>query len=764
MKKTKLLMTMMALATTPLMGQTAQEIADSLTVPALKPGDTQLQIPQAAGATVTLGGADYKQVIGMDGLVQPVIADTPVHVFFKVTKDGEEAISKDYRVLVPAASKQGNAKPRVIPEILQWRGEQGFLELGNKDLKVYCEDASLADQLVAELRRIVPGKVELVADRSASPNIIFCSGLKERLGKEGYFMGVDKEAVTISAGTRTGLLWGSRTLMQLLRQNGGSIPCGQAMDFPRFALRGFMLDIARTHFTLAELREVVDLMAWYKMNDLHLVINNNYIFHENYVDKGRDPFKESYAAFRLESNVKGADGTPLTAKDVFYTKKEFLEFIDYAKARGVNVVPEIDTPGHALSFTRVRPDLIYQGKMRGHVKRRCEMLDASNDETIKFVGSVFDEYMLKDEKLGRPVFDGCVVHIGSDEFYGEAEDYRKYTDGLLRHVLSRGYTPRVWGSLSSKPGKTPVVAQGVQMNLWSSGWMKAWEAVKLGYDVINTNDGALYIVPFANYYRMDKNHKWVYNNFLPNKVGGETLPAGHPQLLGATFAVWNDMCGLRHPGYGMYDIWDIISSSMNVLSQRLWGKIRIPMSYEEYKKLASAIGGAPGSNISYALPGGSQDLHRVLHLDTATLPYTIGKPSIAPSYHLTMEVELAEAPEGQEQVLLSSQEGELLAVMKDGNIGFRRGDTMEFSWAAKLPVGKRVKLELIGEPGNTRLILDGQPVEKMTLNSYGSIDENFAPRTKGIISTFILPQDVVGKSFRGKIYTVDVNAHAPEEK
>ena len=737
------------------MGQTAQEVADNLTLPALKPGDTQLVLPQVPGATITLGGADYKNVILSDGRVQPVLADTPVHVFFKVSKDGEEAVSKNYRILVPGSVNNGNPKPNVIPEILQWNGDQGFLELGGKKLKVFCSDATLSAQIAEDLQAVIGKKVTIVKDMEQKPDIVFTSGLKDRLGEEGYFMSINKKQVIISAATRNALFWGSRTLLQLLRQNGGSMPCGQAIDFPRFSLRGFMLDIARTHFTLADLRDVVNVMAWYKMNDLHLVINNNYIFHENYIDKNRDPFKESYSAFRLESNVKGEDGTPLTAQDLFYTKKEFRDLIDYAKARGVNIVPEFDTPGHALSFTRIRPDLIYQGKMRSHAKRRCEMLDASSDETLKFVGSVFDEYLLKDENLGRPVFEGCVMHVGSDEFYGEAEDYRKYTDGLLRHVLSRGYTPRVWGSLSSKPGKTPVVAKGVQMNLWSAGWMKPWEAINLGYDVINTNDGALYIVPFANYYRMDRNHKWVYNHFLPNKIGGVELPAGHPQLLGATFAVWNDMCGLRHRGYGMYDIWDIVQNSMNVLSQRMWGKIRPPFSYEEHKKLASAIGFAPGSNPLFNWSAGKLPYTADIS-GAVTLPHTLGKPSLGPNYHLTMEVKLTEAPEGQEQVLLSSPEGELIAVMKDGSIGFRRADTMEFAWDAKLPIGEKVKLELIGEPGNTRLLINGQPVEKMTLNNYPSLDEDFQKRTKDIISTFILPLQTLGKSFHGKVYSLKV--------
>ncbi|MBR0306650.1 MAG: DHH family phosphoesterase, partial [Lachnospiraceae bacterium] len=130
-----------------------------------------------------------------------------------------------------------------------------------------------------------------------------------------------------------------------------------------FAISVCPADIARTPYTLKDLRDVINAMAWYKMNDLHLVINNNYIFLEEYVKDGHDPLKEAYTAFRLESDMVGENGQKLTADDVYFTKKEFRELIDYAKTRGVNIVPEFDTPGHALSFTKVRPDLIYQGPM-----------------------------------------------------------------------------------------------------------------------------------------------------------------------------------------------------------------------------------------------------------------------------------------------------------------------------------------------------------------------------------------------------------------
>ena len=134
-----------------------------------------------------------------------------------------------------------------------------------------------------------------------------------------------------------------------------------------------------------------------------------------------------------------------------------------------------------------------------------------------------------------------------------------------------------------------------------------------------------------------------------------------------------------------------------------------------------------------------------------SIPQQIGLPALGPDYHLTMEVELTEAPEGEEQVLLSSPEGELLGVMKDGSIGFRRADTMEFSYDAKLPIGKTVRLELIGTEGYTKLLIDGQPVSKMQLDNYVNADEGFHKRTKGLRSTFILPLQTLGRHFHGKI-------------
>jgi hexosaminidase len=527
--------------------------------------------------------------------------------------------------------------------------------------------------------------------------------------------------------------------LQLLVQNPTELSCGTAWDAPRYQVRGFMLDVGRLPIPMDYIKDVVRLMSWYKMNDLQLHLNDNYIFHEHYVKAGEDPFKKSYSAFRLESKIKGADGTPLTAQDLSYSKDEFRELVKFAHEHGVNIVPEFDAPGHALSFTRVRPDLIYQGEMK-HKDRRCEMLDAANPKTLDFMGKVWDEYLQGKDA----VFKDCpVVHVGSDEFFGAAEDYRKFTDGLLKHILSRRHTPRFWGSLKAKPGRTPVQAKGVQMNLWSRDWSNAWQSVNAGYDVITTYDRDLYVVPFAGYYRADNNRKGLYENWIPNRFGGETLPSGHPQLLGATFAVWNDEIDRLHKGYGAHDIWGSVEGLINVLSQKMWGQPHNPRSFDEHNALVSRVSRIPLCN-----PLAQNDTK--FRVKPKSLPMALNKGSKGPDYHLTMELEMTTAAEpGREQVLLESPYGQLLAAGKDGRITLRRNDTIEFAYDAKLPVGQRVQLELIGSMGRTELYINGTPAGEPE-------NVRFPLNRKNRMSTFILPLETLGSSFNGKVYSMKV--------
>ena len=484
-------------------------------------------------------------------------------------------------LMVAALMAAVNPKPITVPEVTSWEGGEGVFKIASADRYFSCD---YLGGFSKSFERLTGRKITLTKGRA---EIVFSleEKKKDSLGEEGYVIKITPKRVSAVAATRTGMFYASRTLLQLLKQNPKELPCGRILDVPSYRVRGMVFDVGRLPVPIEFLYKVVDIMSDYKMNDLQLHLNDNYIWHEDFVKQGKDPFKESYAAFRLESKLKG-----LTAKDVFYTKKDFAKLVAYAKGRGVRIVPEIDSPGHALALTRVRPDLIYQGPMRHHAERRCEMIDAANPKALEFVCSIFDEYLEPLSLLEAAPFAKCpVLHVGSDEFFGGNEDYRKFLDGLLGHVESVGHTPRAWCSLKAKPGSTPVRAKGVQMNIWSRDWGLAQASIDAGYDIINTFDKDLYFVPTAGYYRMDRNLKHLWENWVPNRIGADTIDPKNPHFLGASWAVWNDMIGPRSNGYTYKDLEAPIRAVSGILAEKMWGTVTPSRSYDEQVKLLQVL-------------------------------------------------------------------------------------------------------------------------------------------------------------------------------
>ena len=103
------------------------------------------------------------------------------------------------------------------------------------------------------------------------------------------------------------------------------------------------------------------------------------------------------------------------------------------------------------------------------------------------------------------------VHIGTDEYAKkEAEPFRKFTDHFIKYVQSFGKDVRVWGALTHAQGTTPVTSKGVTMNAWYNGYADPVKMKELGYPLISTPDGLLYIVPAAGYYYDYLNLKHLY--------------------------------------------------------------------------------------------------------------------------------------------------------------------------------------------------------------------------------------------------------------
>ncbi len=715
------------------------------------------------GVTAQIVGTTYEQLIDFDGKIRNPISPKTTKITFALTDAaGNTAVTPAFEVAVPvdaaiqsklAGKAPGNAKPKVVPAVQEWVGKQGAF-VPSDDFALIVPDSvanvgeptlkARAELFAKELSEVFGREVNVLGQaRPGKKDICITLDDDENiadLGKEAYVINSSENGLRVVSSDPLGAFWGTRTILQVFKQHNNTFPCGDAVDYPQYPLRGFMYDIARKPTSHKAVEDVLKTMSYYKMNDYHLVMNNNYIWMYRYTDvpNGRDAtpeqkkaaiadvLKAAPTAFRIESDVVAKDGTPLTSSDRFYTKKEFGELIDLAKLYGVTIVPEFDMPGHAMSLVKMRPDLMYRGKVtKANDTERTAMLDCSTDihpetgrtyreETLDFVQSVFDEYLVgKDGE--EPVFRTPVIHIGTDEYYGDAEDYRAYADAMIKYIKSRGYIPRLWGSLSVKKGKTPVDGTGAQIDVWNHGWQNPLVALDHNFDLVNIIDVWAYIVPNGTENRggygdlLDLN--FLYSeNWQPHKMSHqeEVIP-GYPKMLGAQWGLWNDNSFRGDTGLTDYDFYDRIRQSCAVFAEKTWNTGE-DASFRDFQKLVKAVETAPLSNPEFALEAlpGSNVLFVLEKGVPAGKVAKTGIDGVAPNYVADLVVKRTKTTAGK-QVLFSGSTGEIFVDGKTGTLGLVR-DTWEYTFPYALPKGRTVMLQLVAEKRTVKLFVEGKEI------------------------------------------------------
>lgn len=476
-----------------------------------------------------------------------------------------------------AIAAELNPKPFVIPELTTWKGAEGhFMPSGR--IVVTAKELRPAAEAFARDYQTMFGKSLIISSRGTAKKGDFIFKKTRIGGEESYSIQI-ADVTTINAATNLAAYWATRTLLQISEQTPEkSLPCGFASDEPQYRLRGFMLDCGRKYIPMSYLRELVKVMSYYKMNALQLHLNDNGFpqFFENNWDK-------TQAAFRLECSTYPG----LTAKDGSYTKEEFIQLQHEASALGVEIIPEIDVPAHALAFTHYKPEL-------GSTKYGADHLDISSAETYTFVDNLFKEY-LDGEK---PVFQGRRVNIGTDEYSNKdqevVEQFRAFTDHYLRLIKSYGKQPICWGSLSHAKGETPVLVDGVLMACWSHDFAKPLEMKKLGYQLVSIPDGLVYIVPAAGYYYDYLNCEYLYNHWTPADMGrGVVLEDNDPQVEGGMFAVWNDHVG---NGISVSDIHHRFFPALQTMATKCWTGKHTNLPYQDFNVQRLLLSEAPGVN------------------------------------------------------------------------------------------------------------------------------------------------------------------------
>ena len=658
-----------------------------------------------------------------------------------------------------------NPKPFVIPALQSWQGSQGNFVLSNKtrlvtaaaQQKQLLPVANLFARDLAATTQFKP----VVSPLTPKAGDIYMQLLTNdtTLGAEGYTISID-EFITIKANTTKGIVWGTRTLLQILEQDATHtrVPKGLVKDVPQFAVRGFVLDAGRKFFPLQFLRDYVKLMSYYKMNDFHIHLNDN-----GFKEFFGNNWDSTYAAFRLESSTY----PQLTAKDGSYTKQEFKALQEEARLYGVNIIPEIDVPAHSLAFTRLFPEI-------GSKQYGMDHLDLVNPKTYEVIDNVFKEYLQGPD----PVFSGETVHIGTDEYAKkEAEQFRKFTDHYIRLVESYGKKVRLWGALTHAAGSTPVKSEGVTMNAWYNGYADPKEMIAQGYDLISTPDGWLYIVPAAGYYYDYLNLKKLYREWTPNMIGNQTFDPKHPQVKGGAFAVWND-----HPGNGITakDVHHRAFPAMQVLAHKMWAGADTVLKYDQFHQQADRIGEGPLLNVMgrYRLKdallldydftkASTQQAVNKLVKNKATINKNglnltggtsyIQTPFTGIGYDYTVSFTIkADADNKADAVIFSSDDAVVkLMQQQTGKLGFSR-EGFDYYFNYTVQPGVWTKIVITGNHKGTSLYVNGQLVEKLegAVKTFPNTDKKNA-----MVQTLFFPLQYIGaktNAFKGSIQKLQV--------
>ncbi|SFG66382.1 beta-N-acetylhexosaminidase [Pedobacter insulae] len=348
------------------------------------------------------------------------------------------------------------------------------------------------------------------------------------LGNEGYRLTVGLKHVTINANKPAGLFYGVQTVLQLLPKEIESneevkgikwtMPCVQITDYPRLGWRGLMFDVARHFFTKQEVKQYIDAMVRYKYNILHLHLTDDEGWR---IEIKGLPRLTEVGAWRVKREGTFGDFIPPTVNEPrnyggFYTQEDIKELVAYAKERFVDIMPEIDVPGHSLAAIAAYPELSgTPDAINYRVRSGEKIMDWSRgapplalvDNTLNPASEKV--YVFLDTVLSQvaKLFPFEYIHVGGDEaphnFWEKSDQIKELMkrEGLKTIPEVQGYFERRLEKIVQSKGKKfmawdEVLEGGVSPSAAVMSWrsMKyGIEAAKAGHEVVMSPTQYAYI-------------------------------------------------------------------------------------------------------------------------------------------------------------------------------------------------------------------------------------------------------------------------------
>jgi hexosaminidase len=349
------------------------------------------------------------------------------------------------------------------------------------------------------------------------------------MAQEGYELHIKPDSILLKATTAEGAFRGAQTLRQLIPETANDtlagypvwvIPGGVIKDKPAYGYRGGMLDVARHFFSVEDLKKYLDVMAYYKMNYLHLHLTD---------DQG---WRIEITSWPKLTEVGGQTEVGGGAGG-YYTQEEFKELAAYASERYITLVPEVDMPGHTNAASVSYPVLNGNGKTPEPytgMQVGFSTLDTKKDTVYQFIDDVVREI--------SAISPGPYFHIGGDESHAtKPADYDYFIRRVIPIVRKYGKIPMGWDEVATVPLDADVVAQ-----FWSEE-ENAVKAVEQGMKVLMSPAKRAYLdmsydsiskfgLHWAAYVPVDSAYTWALETY------SENIPRS--AILGVEAPLWSE--------------------------------------------------------------------------------------------------------------------------------------------------------------------------------------------------------------------------------
>ena len=400
---------------------------------------------------------------------------------------------------------------------------------------------------------------------------------KRKSDAEAYTLFIYTDAVEVLGGSAAGVYYGLQTLMQMLPPeiecdtvvNGQdwSLPIAVVDDYPRFRYRGMHVDPCRHFMPLEHIRKQVDWMSKFKMNRLHLHLTDDQMWT---FEVKKYPLLTEIGTWR--TNVDGS-----VYRGGYFTQEELKGLVEYAKVRGVTIVPEIEMPGHAMAALAAYPEYGCTGgpyEVRTTWGVEEHLLCAGNDSVFQFVEDILTEL--------TAVFPSEYIHIGGDEcptnIWHECPrcQARMQAEGLETEVELHGYFIRRVEQILHKLGRKMIGWDEIlDGGASQSATVMSWRGDKGGIKAANQGNQAImtpWDVCYFDHYQGSKLFEpMAQSGFLPlEKVYGwepiskEIAPENRDKILGGQANLWSEYIpDAKHAEYMIYP-------RLLALSEVLW--------------------------------------------------------------------------------------------------------------------------------------------------------------------------------------------------